>query len=166
MTPQEIDAFKKELVDAMPRVHSFAMVLVAGNKSRAEDLVQSSVLKALESMDSFTPGSSMVAWLNTIVRNKLIDQTRSGADGKTDPVGFDEGGTLDQPISGGQEFSETLNEVTQWANANLSDNEKTVLFLAAEGYSYEEISESYGLSKANVGVLLLRARRKLAERFA
>jgi hypothetical protein len=47
-----------------------------GNLHLADDLVQDTLLKALGSMDSFTKGTDLKAWLFTILRNTYY--TKSG----------------------------------------------------------------------------------------
>src|SRR3990172_9616182 len=53
-----------------------AAVALCGGVENAEDLVQATYLKALESFDSFRPGTNCRAWLLRILRNTWIDQLR------------------------------------------------------------------------------------------
>jgi len=58
---------------AVPRLRAFAISL-SGQGDRADDLVQETLLRAMANINSFKPGTNMIAWLFTILRN----QFRSG----------------------------------------------------------------------------------------
>ena len=69
----DAETFKAAIVSAVPSLHAFA-VWLCGDRSRADDLVQETLEKALASKGSFTEGTNPKAWLTTILRNSyLID---------------------------------------------------------------------------------------------
>lgn len=51
------------------------------------------------------------------------------------------------------------------ALADLSERDREVLLLSAEGLSYDEIAESTGLARGSIGTTLARARRRLVETY-
>ena len=51
------------------------------------------------------------------------------------------------------------------ALATLSERDREALLLKAEGFNYEEIAATRGLSKGAVGTTLARARRRLVEAY-
>ena len=51
------------------------------------------------------------------------------------------------------------------ALATLGDRDREALLLKAEGFNYEEIAATLGLSKGAVGTTLARARRRLVEAY-
>ena len=55
-------SFKADLLAALPSLRGFAMSLVV-NATRADDLVQETLLKAWKSQDRFVPGTNLNAWL-------------------------------------------------------------------------------------------------------
>ena len=59
-------------VDAVYR----AALAISGQEALAQDLSQTTMLKALEMMDSFIEGSNCKAWLFRILRNTWIDTLR------------------------------------------------------------------------------------------
>lgn len=63
---------------AMPHVDAVykAAFVLCSNRDEAEDLVQSTFLKAFERFDSFKRGTNCKAWLLRILRNSWIDQLR------------------------------------------------------------------------------------------
>jgi RNA polymerase sigma-70 factor (ECF subfamily) len=62
-------SFKENLTDAIPMLRAFARSL-SGNRDRADDLVQETLVKAIAHRDKFRPGTNLQAWLVTILRNQ------------------------------------------------------------------------------------------------
>ena len=60
----------------LPRLWRFCLVL-SGNRSVADDLVQATCLRALEREDQFQPGTRFDSWMYRIMRNMWIDETRA-----------------------------------------------------------------------------------------
>ncbi len=69
------DALRADLLAAIPSLRAFAYSL-CGNPDLSDDLVQEALLKALSNLESFTPGTSMPAWLFTILRNAFYSNYR------------------------------------------------------------------------------------------
>src|SRR5579863_3547324 len=67
--------FCNDVLENLPRLESFARRL-AGNRSLADDLVQETVLRALTHADQFRPGTNLLAWLMTILRNTYFNEKR------------------------------------------------------------------------------------------
>src|SRR4051794_26552490 len=65
------------MLAAVPNLRGFAMSL-CGNPDRADDLVQETLLRALTSIHLFKPGTKMIAWLITILRNQFYSEYRKG----------------------------------------------------------------------------------------
>lgn len=59
---------QKDILAAIPHLRAFAISLT-GDVDRADDLVQEAIVRGLGNLDKFTPGTSMQAWLFTILRN-------------------------------------------------------------------------------------------------
>jgi hypothetical protein len=59
-----------DILKAVPHLRAFAISLT-GDGERADDLVQDALVRALGNLDKFTPGTSMQAWLFTILRNQV-----------------------------------------------------------------------------------------------
>lgn len=66
-----------ELVSIIPALRAYARSLT-GRGARADDLVQDSLERALRHRRQFVPGSSLRAWVFRIMRNKFVDDLRSG----------------------------------------------------------------------------------------
>ena len=70
-----IAAFKSALLAELPSLRAFAISL-SGSHDHADDLVQETVMKAWGAHASFVPGTSLRAWLFTIMRNTDFSQYR------------------------------------------------------------------------------------------
>ena len=80
-------SFKQGLVAEMANLRAFAISL-SGSASVADDLVQEAMLRAWANFDKFEPGTSMRAWLFTILRNFYFSSRRKGAREVQDSDGF------------------------------------------------------------------------------
>ncbi len=59
----------------MGSLRAFAVSL-CGDKERADDLVQETLFKAWNHLDSFKEGTNLKAWLFTILRNTYFSERR------------------------------------------------------------------------------------------
>jgi len=66
---------RDQILAAVPSLRAFAISL-SGNVDRADDLVQETLLRALANIHSFQPGTNMLAWLFTILRNQFRSEYR------------------------------------------------------------------------------------------
>lgn len=66
---------QRVLLAAIPTLRASALSL-CGKPDRADDLVQQVLVKAWHHIDSFEPGTSMAAWLYTIMRNEFYTEFR------------------------------------------------------------------------------------------
>ena len=64
------NSLKDQMLSAIPHLRAFAISL-SGSVDRADDLVQSALLKGLSNLDKFQPGTSMQAWLFTTWRLEI-----------------------------------------------------------------------------------------------
>ena len=72
------DEFRDQLIAAIPSLRAFAVSL-CGNATRADDLVQETLVKAWANHESSEPGTNLRAWLYTILRNEFYSQMRKKA---------------------------------------------------------------------------------------
>ncbi len=157
---------RRRLVTALPRLKRFALALT-GHEADADDLVQATVLKALEKAARFEERDEKAfrAWLFTLARHVWIDEwrrRRARGAGREDPVeAADVPGRTD-----GEEMETRMaaREVLE-ALATLAEDQRTVLVLVAvEGLRYREAAEVLGVPIGTVMSRLARARAKLSER--
>src|ERR1700759_1157836 len=63
------------MLGAVPQLRAFAMKLCR-NVDQADDLVQETIARGCKNIDLFEPGTNMVAWLSTILRNHFLSECR------------------------------------------------------------------------------------------
>src|ERR1700739_2207068 len=68
-------ATRATMLAAISRLRAFALALCR-NPDRADDLVQETLVRACDNIESFRPGSNMNAWLTTILRNHFYSEHR------------------------------------------------------------------------------------------
>ena len=67
----------EDLPAALPRLLGYALSLTR-DRDLAEDLVQDTVLKAIEKADTFRGDSSVQTWLHRILHHRYVDLVRAG----------------------------------------------------------------------------------------
>src|SRR5688500_14932646 len=79
-------SLRAELIAAVPSLRHFALSL-ARDSSRADDLVQETLLKAWSNINRFEQGTNLNAWLFTILRNHFHSEYRKTHREVEDPEG-------------------------------------------------------------------------------
>lgn len=69
--------FREDILACLPRIRAFARSL-GRNSSEADDLVQATVVRALAAQSRFEPGTNLMGWLYTILRNVHTSELRAG----------------------------------------------------------------------------------------
>lgn len=72
---QQADEYREAIVALVPQMRAFARFL-ARDIARADDLVQDTVLRALERQDAWVEGTDLRAWTFRMLRNLFLDQQR------------------------------------------------------------------------------------------
>lgn len=111
------------------------------NPDQVDDLVQEAIARRCKNIALFEPGTNMVAWLTTILRNHLLSECRRASYRLADPID-DDADTLDVPAS---QITSVETEELRVALDQLPEQECSplVLILGAE-YSYEEAAQAFG----------------------
>lgn len=143
----------------LPRLRRFARYLTR-DTDHADDAVQECLVRAVDKIDTWQPGSNMRAWLFTILKNVLRNEARSfGRFVATDPQPEDGDLTVVAPAA--QEAYMALLEVNE-AFARLSAQHQEILLLVAiEGLKYEEAALVLDLPVGTIRSRLARARHEL-----
>jgi RNA polymerase sigma-70 factor (ECF subfamily) len=128
--------------------------------SRADDLVQDTVVKAWTNIDKFQPGTNMRAWLFTILRNTFYSDRRRAKREVSDVDGVLAGRIATKPDHDGRLAMEDF----RTAFEQLPDEQREVLILVgAQGFSYEDAAETCGCAVGTVKSRANRGRKRLAE---
>jgi RNA polymerase sigma-70 factor (ECF subfamily) len=151
-------------IEDIIRDHSSAMyrvaVSVVHDHSMAEDIVQESVVKAWQALDSFRGDASIRTWLLRITHNTAISALRKRRDDVTAPSDLPE-----RPGQTSVEDSALLeaDRAEIWeALSRLDPVARAIVVLReVDRMSYEEIAEVLDLPTATVRTRLFRARQQL-----
>lgn len=153
--------FKQEaLVHEMPNLRKFALRLTR-NVHEAEDLVQSTLLRALEKQDYFQQDTNLFSWTSKIMFNLFVTRYRRKKkfESQYDP----EPHIMNTSVEASQEMSVDLSLVREAMN-ELSKEHRDMLVLACiRGMRYEEISEFLQIPVGTVRSRLSRARSALQD---
>jgi RNA polymerase sigma-70 factor (ECF subfamily) len=153
------DELRASLLKAIPHLRAFAISLT-GKVDQADDLVQEAIMRGLNKLDSFTPGTDLQAWLFTILRNHFYTSLRKRRREVEDPDGVMASMLSAPPEQHGHLDLDDL----RVALGRLSVEQREVLLLiGAEGMSYEEAA---AICEVNIGTIksrMNRARTRLAE---
>lgn len=153
------ETFRTQLVALVPNLRAFAMSLL-GNRDRADDLTQETILKAWSHMDSFEEGTNLQAWLFTIMRNTFISQCRRQVREVPDPDGARAQAQTCPPEQEGyvdlQDLHRALTQVPP-------EQREALILVAGAGFSYEEAAAIVRCPVGTVKSRVNRARLKLAE---
>jgi RNA polymerase sigma-70 factor, ECF subfamily len=152
------DPVRQAMLKAIPQLRAFAISLT-GNITYADDLVQVALLRGLENLDKFQLGTSMQAWLFTILRNQFYTEMRRRRREVDDPEGALASKLAVMPEQGARlDFTDM-----QAALAKLPPEQREVLLLVgAEGVSYEEAAQICGTNLGTIKSRINRARTRLA----
>jgi RNA polymerase sigma-70 factor (ECF subfamily) len=127
---------------------------------QADDLVQEAIMRGLNKLDTFTPGTDLQAWLFTILRNHFYTSLRKRRREVEDPDGVMAGLLSAPPEQHGHLDLDDL----RTALGKLSvDQREVLLLIGAEGMSYEEAAAICGTKIGTIKSRMNRARIRLAE---
>ena len=151
------------LLAAIPRLRRYASVLT-GNPTRADDLVQDTLVRAWEKRGLWRTGSDLRAWLFTIMHNVYVNQLAlSRRDARN--ISLDEEGEYDAvcrvAVRDRQIDRIELQELVQHIGRLPADQREVLLLAAVEELSYEEIAAALAIPIGTVMSRLSRARDKL-----
>jgi RNA polymerase sigma-70 factor, ECF subfamily len=148
-----------QLLATVPHLRAFAM-----SRCRkidcADDLVQETLLRALDNIDSFEPGSNMQAWLFTIERNLFYSEYRRSQREVPD----DDGRYAERLRSAPDQVAQVKFAELRTALAKLPDGQREALTLVgAAGFSYGDAATICGCAVGTIKSRVNRARARLAE---
>lgn len=130
-----------------------------GDRDRAEDMAQETFARAVAA-----PPNNPRPWLFAVALNLVReDGRRALRQGRRLELLRAE----DIPEQGPEVDLERNEQsaAVRTALATLGERDREALLLKAEGFNYEEIASTLGLSKGAVGTTLARARRRLVEAY-
>jgi RNA polymerase sigma-70 factor (ECF subfamily) len=155
-------SFKDELIAEISNLRAFA-ISVSGSVSLADDLVQETLLRAWSKSDKFQPGTSLRAWLFTILRNIYYSNYRKRAREVQDSDGAYARRLI---VSGDQESHLDLEDFRKALTQLPTEQREVLILVGANGLSYEETATICDVEIGTIKSRLSRARSKLVELLA
>jgi RNA polymerase sigma-70 factor, ECF subfamily len=152
-------SLKDSLVAEMGNLRAFAVSL-CGDKERADDLVQETLFKAWNHLDSFKEGTNLKAWLFTILRNTYFSERRKRKREVEDADGSYAANLSTHPEQHGHMDMQDFRAVL----VRLPDDQREALILVgAAGFSYEEAAEICNCAVGTIKSRVNRARNRIAD---
>ncbi len=150
---------RDRLAGAIPRLRAFAISLTR-DVSRADDLVQETILKAWTNIDKFDPATNLDAWLFTILRNTFYSGLRKTRREVQDSDGVHAATLSVKPDHDGRlalkEFQRAFDQLSP-------EHREVLILVGASGFSCEEAAAMMGVAVGTVKSRASRARSRLAE---
>jgi RNA polymerase sigma-70 factor (ECF subfamily) len=165
MADINLTPFKVELVNAQEDLMKFALKLTT-DKEEANDLLQETLLKALDNEEKFLPETNFKAWLYTIMRNIFINNYRKEVRDqtfvdKTEGLYHINNSDNTTTIS---EYVYDIQAIYRLLNS-LSDEYRIPFTMHIAGFKYREIAEKLSLPLGTVKSRIFFTRQKLQEIF-
>jgi RNA polymerase sigma-70 factor (ECF subfamily) len=149
--------FEDDVVAAIPRLRGYACKLTR-NLGDADDLVQSTILKALSKKHLFEPGSNVRAWMFTIMHNLRASDVRLSANHSFLLEGNDPFHTPNRD----PEVQLLMREVVEELG-RLSPSTRRIIECVTAGMSYDEVGRRENVPIGTVRSRLSRGRARLRE---
>jgi len=164
----ETKKFEDSAVPELDSVYRAAMTL-SRDPAVAEDLVQTTYLKALQNFSSYSEGTNIKAWLVRILRNTWIDQLRHGKV-KGTVISLDEkdwqiedcppvDGEWSNPRELLEKFSDQ--EIIDALKKLPDDHKLTLLLVDVEQMAHADVAEIMGIPVGTVKSRTSRSRSAL-----
>ncbi len=151
-----------KLLEMQSRLYSFAYSLTS-NRDDANDLLQDTTLKAMDSEEKYRDNVNFKGWVFTIMRNLFINNYRRVARSGTTTDGSDGEFFLNMSQESGLETPEGALSVADINAAinSFSDDYRVPFSMHLAGYRYAEIAERVSLPLGTVKSRIFFARRRL-----
>jgi len=150
---KKMNDFHRRLMEEIPRLRRYARALTR-NATKADDLVQDTLSRALQKQDLWQPGTDLRAWLFTIMHNQNVNQVRRDIrdKGQVELEASSQGlvATTDPTAS------RQLHELELALGKLPEDQRQVILLVGLEGMSYEQAA---AILKVPVGTIRSRLSR-------
>ena len=150
--------FAHLLEEQIPRMRRYAVALTR-NRDRADDLVQATLVRALDKQHLFQPGTDLRAWLFTLLHNQRVNDIRKEMKWGS-PLGVDD-------VSGGlvsvadTSARRQLGELEEAIGKVPLEQRQVILLVGLEGMSYDEVAAILMVPVGTVRSRLSRGRTAL-----
>jgi RNA polymerase sigma-70 factor (ECF subfamily) len=149
---------QSELIAEMPKLRKFASKLTR-NVSEAEDLLQSTLLRALEKKDYFETGTDLFKWSSKVMYNIFVTDYRRKVKFETqyDPEFHIENRSVDAD----QHTKLEVKVLAQAMNQLSTEHREILVLVCVKGLQYQEVADMLQIPVGTVRSRLSRARSQL-----
>ena len=148
-----------QILVCLPHLRAFARSL-AGDRDRADDLVQSAIQRALAAAAQFTPGTNFKGWIFTILRNVYFSELRRH---RHLEIPIDEANLNSHASQPTQMAGLEFGEFRRAFDTLPAEQREALVLVGADGFSYEEAAAVCGAPIGTVKSRVSRARRELGK---
>jgi RNA polymerase sigma-70 factor (ECF subfamily) len=154
-----VNDFARLLQEQIPRVRRYARALTR-DVTRADDLVQSCLVRAIAKQHLWEPGTNLRAWLFTILHNQHVnDVRRSAREGIS--VELTEAPQL--TLQSNAIDSLQLRDLKRAMDKLAPEQRSVILLVGLEGLAYEEVAAILKVPVGTVRSRLSRGRDQLRQ---
>lgn len=147
-----------ELITEMPKLRKFASKLTR-NVSEAEDLLQSTLLRALEKKDYFETGTDLFKWTSKVMYNIFVTDYRRKVKFETqyDPEFHIENRSVDAD----QQVKLEVKVLAKAMDQLSAEHREILVMVCVKGLQYQEVADMLHIPVGTVRSRLSRARSQL-----
>ncbi|HEV2900419.1 MAG TPA: sigma-70 family RNA polymerase sigma factor [Pseudaminobacter sp.] len=150
---------RSEFVALIPALRAFARTL-SRDGSEADDLVQETLMKGIANINRFQPGTSLKAWLFTIMRNTFYTRIKRA---NREGPGLLDCASSRPAIAASQEWRLRSQEMARAIDALPDDQRQVIVLIGVLGTSYDDAASICGCAIGTIKSRLSRARNRLLE---
>ncbi|GAO36862.1 RNA polymerase subunit sigma-24 [Sulfuricella sp. T08] len=155
-----MEKFDRLIEEHIPRLRRYARAL-AGDRTRADDLVQDTLERAWGKFHLWRRGSDLRAWLFSIMHNVYVNGIRkSSAAPMLLPLEED---ALNVPVRADQEDGLQVRDVHAALGCLSQDQREVLLLVGLEEMRYEEVAKILDVPLGTVMSRLSRGRERLRQ---
>jgi RNA polymerase sigma-70 factor (ECF subfamily) len=151
---------KDDIVALLPDLRAFARFMCR-EREAADELVQNTILMALDKQSQFTMGTNLKGWLFTIMRNRFYSDLRAQ---RRRPTAIDDTAVAPLAAVDNPEATLELKELTVALWQLSPQSREALILIGAGGFSYEEAAALCNCSVGTLKARVSRARKVLAEK--
>ena len=153
-----MDDFCRCLMKEIPRLRRYARALTR-NLTRADDLVQDTLTRAIKKRDLWQTGTDLRAWLFTIMHNQNVNNLRR--DMRESPAIDIDQVSVTLPATTDPTASRQMFELERALAQLALEHRQVILLVGLEGMSYEDTAEILSIPIGTVRSRLSRGRDAL-----
>jgi len=151
---------KDDIVALLPDLRAFARFMCR-ERETADELVQNTILMALDKQSQFAVGTNLKGWLFTIMRNRFYSDLRAQ---RRRPTAIDDTAVAPLAAVDNPEATIQLKELSVALWQLSQQSREALILIGAGGFSYEEAAALCNCSVGTLKARVSRARKVLSEK--